>query len=101
MGQPFDGMGLVGYDNIKKTYQTIWLDSMGTGMMMGTSSFDADKKVLSESGHFSCPMVNGERTYRSVVTLKDSEHYTYEMYMTDPDSGKEYKAMEINYTRKK
>ncbi len=101
MGQPFDGMGIIGYDNIKKTYQTLWLDNMGTGMMMGTSQFDVDKKVLSEQGHMTCPITNGDRTYRTTATLKDADHYTYEMFMSDPDSGKEYKAMEIDYTKKK
>ena len=100
MGQPFSGMGLIGYDNLKKTYQTVWLDSMGTGMMTGASSFDADKKVFSESGHMSCPMIGGDRAYRTVTALKDNDHYSYEMYMTDPESNKEFKTMEINYTRK-
>ena len=101
MGQPFEGLGLIGYNNIKKTYETIWLDNMATGMMMGKSQFDADKKVLSEKGDFTCPLVDGNRGYRTMTTLQDADHFTYEMYMNDVETGKEFKSMEIHYTKKK
>lgn len=101
MGTPFEGLSLVGYDNLKKEYQTVWIDNMSTGMMTGTAEYDEAAKTLTDKGHFSCPMVGGDRTYRSITTLKDNDHYTYEMYMNDPASGKEFKAMEITYTRKK
>ena len=30
MGKPFSGLGYVGYDNLKKEYESIWLDNMST-----------------------------------------------------------------------
>src|SRR5262245_11237121 len=39
MGMPFEGLGLTGYDNIKGKYETLWLDSMATGLMHGTGTF--------------------------------------------------------------
>ena len=101
MGQPFEGMGIIGYNNLKNVYESIWLDNMATGMMIGTASFDAVNKMMSESGHFSCPLVNGDRGYRTVTKIQDDDHHSYEMYMTDPKSGQEFKSMEINYTRAK
>jgi hypothetical protein len=101
MGKPFEGMSLLGYDNLKKEYQTVWIDNMATGMMTGTAKYDTSAKTLTDTGHFTCPLVGGDRTYRAITTLKDNDHYAYEMYMNDPTSGKEFKAMEINYTRKK
>src|SRR5689334_1248610 len=32
-GQPFEGMGFTGYDNIREEYQSIWMDNMATGIM--------------------------------------------------------------------
>ena len=40
MGQPFSGVGIDGYDNLRKKYVTTWIDTMGTGIfsMEGTAS---------------------------------------------------------------
>lgn len=100
MGQEFRGMGIMGYDNMKKEYNGVWIDNMGTGMMTGTGSYDPAKKSFTENGSFSSPMEGGEKSYRGVTTLINPDKYTYEMYVTGKD-GKESRAMEIVYTRKK
>src|SRR5262249_2628167 len=33
MGQPFEGHGVTGYDNMKKKYVSTWIDNGGTGIM--------------------------------------------------------------------
>jgi len=97
MGQPFEGMGLTGFDNGRQTYQTIWMDNMGTGMMIGEGTYDPNKKTLTDHGSFTDPMI-GQRSYRGVVTFIDDDHHSYEMYGTDKN-GKEFRMMEIMYTR--
>ena len=99
MGQPFEGMGVMGYDNEKKQYQSVWIDNMGTGIMRGSGNYDPKTKTLTDEGTFSCP-AEGEKSYRGVTKIIDKDHFTYEMYMAGPD-GKEFRAMEIVYTRKK
>ena len=32
MGQPFSGVGINAYDNLRKRYVTTWIDTMGTGI---------------------------------------------------------------------
>src|SRR5437879_9050116 len=34
MGQPFEGIGMIGYDNTKGEYVSVWLDNMNTGLMI-------------------------------------------------------------------
>lgn len=99
MGQPFEGMGIIGYDNEKKQYQSIWIDNMGTGIMTGSGNYDPNTKTLTDQGTFSCP-AEGQKSYRGVTKIIDKDNFTYEWYMTGPD-GKEFRAMEIVYTRKK
>ena len=96
---PFEGLGFVGYDNIRKEYQTVWFDNMATGMMVGSGQFDAVSKSLTDQGDFSCPLT-GEthRKFRTVWKVIDQDHNVYENHMSTPD-GKEYKAMVISYTR--
>ena len=99
MGQPFEGMGIMGYDNEKKQYQSIWIDNMGTGIMTGSGNYDPKTKTLTDQGTFSCP-AEGQKSYRGVTKIINKDKFTYEMYMAGPN-GKEFRAMEIVYTRKK
>ncbi len=96
---PFEGIGLTGYDNMRKEYQTIWFDNMATGIMVGSGQFEGAAKGVTAAGDFSCP-ITGEthRKFRSVWTAVDPNHNTYESYMSGPE-GKEFKSMEIRYTR--
>ena len=96
---PFEGIGFTGYDNIRKEYQSVWFDNMATGMMMGAGQFDAATKTLTDQGDFSCPLTGeAHRWFRTAWTVVDQHHTTYENYMRTPE-GREFKAMEIHYTR--
>ncbi len=99
MGQPFEGIGITGYDNQKKKYQSTWIDNMGTGMMTATLNYDVATKTFAEEGSFSCPMKGGDLNYRAAIKIIDETHYSYEMFTTD-EEGKESKMMEIQYTKK-
>ena len=96
---PFEGSGFTGYDNIRKEYQSVWCDNMMTGMMVSTGQFDAATLTLSEEGSFSCP-ITGEthRWYRTAWTVVDPDHTACESYSRTPE-GREFKSMEIHYTR--
>ncbi len=96
---PFEGIGYIGYDNIRKAYQSVWLDNMATGMMVGAGAFDAATQTLTDQGDFSCPLTGeAHRPFRAVWKVVDQNHMTYESYMRTPE-GREFKSMEIHYTR--
>jgi len=100
-GQPFEGLGFSGYDNVRQEYQTTWLDSMATGMMHVSGSYDPVTKTLKQSGNFACPMTGEKDRYiRSEWKMTSSNSNTYTSYFKGPD-GKEFKGMEIVYTRMK
>lgn len=99
MGKPFEGRGIYGYDNIRKEYTGIWFDNMATGIMISAGQYDAATKTMKDEGNMSCPITNEtHRWYRSVTTIADDDHYTYETFMKDKD-GKEFRSMLISYTR--
>jgi hypothetical protein len=98
-GQPFHGLGLVGYDNAAKHYQSIWLDSMGTMMMPifnGTS--DANGKVITFRGEFDCPIRSQHFNVRQVWTIVDNNRHTMEWYEKGED-GNERRAGVIEFVR--
>ena len=100
MGQPFTGMGYTGYDNITKKYTGTWMDSQSTAVMNTTGESDAAGKVMTFTGTMIDPMTGKACKMTEKVTVTDNDHHMLEMWGPDP-SGKNYKMMEISYTRKK
>jgi hypothetical protein len=100
MGGPFSGIGLTGYDNFKKQYIGMWMDTASTSSMMTTGTAGADGKTMTFTGTMDDPMTGTATQMKEVVTIVDADHHNFEMWMSGPD-GKMHKAMEISYIRKK
>lgn len=99
MGQDFSGLGFTGYDNVKEEYVSVWLDSMGTGIMSAAGTYDSASKTFRLSGANSCPMTGEKnRQGRSTWTVVDNDHNVYTSFGVGPD-GRDFKMMEIFYTR--
>lgn len=99
MGQPYNGMGLMGYDNAKKEFISTWVDDMGSGFMITRGSAPEETgKPLKMKGTMVDPMTGKDMKIREVITRIDENNRTMEMYMTH--EGQEMKTMEIKYTRK-
>jgi len=98
MGQPFEGHGTNGYNNVSKQYENTWMDNMGTGIMYSTGGCDA-AGVCTYKGESWDPMSGKKATLRSVITWTDPNTFKMEMYGPAPD-GKEAKMMEIVAKRK-
>ena len=100
MGQPFNGMGFTGYDNIMKRFTMVWLDSMGTGVMVGNGEMDPAGKVLTSSMTYSDALTGKQALVRQVMKKESKDAETFEMYGPGPD-GKEVRMMEMTYKRVK
>lgn len=98
MGKAFTGMGLTGYDNARKKYVGTWVDSMNTGISAMEGTLDAAGKVLTMTTEMVDPMTGKKVKQRSVTRLESPDRHVFEMYERDK-SGKEFKSLEIVYTR--
>lgn len=98
MGMPFNGMGITGYDNMKKKYVGTWMDNMGTQIMWSEGTETEPGKAITMTSQEDDSMM-GPLQIREVIRLVDAKSYTFEMYGT-PKGAKEMKMMEITYTRK-
>ena len=98
MGQPYSGIGIDGYDNLRKKYVTTWIDTMGTGIFSMEGTASADGKTITLKGQHA-EAGGGQMTHRAVWKILDNNTQTFEMYGTHKH-GKEMKMMEITYTRK-
>jgi hypothetical protein len=99
-GMPFEGQSTLAYDNLKKVFESVWIDNMGTGVMHLTGPWDAGTKTISLTGKMVDPMSGKEVTVRETLKVIDDNTQVMEMFAPGPD-GKEYKSMEIKMTRKK
>jgi hypothetical protein len=98
MGQPYSGVGISGYDNLRKRYFTAWIDTMATGIFLMEGTASADGKTITLRGQHEEPG-GGHMTHRAVWNIADSNTQTFDMYGTHKHS-KEMKMLEITYTRK-
>ena len=98
MGQPFSGVGIDAYDNLRKRYVTVWLDTMSTGVFTMEGTASADGKTITLKGQHG-ETGGGQMTHRAIWKLVDANTQTFEMYGAH-GHGKEMKMLEIAYTRK-
>lgn len=97
---PFHGLGLYGFDNVSQKFVSSWIDNQSTGMMTGTGDLSADGKVLTWNYTFQCPITKKPAPMRQVETITGENTRTLELFGNDPKSGKEYKMMSVEMTRK-
>jgi hypothetical protein len=98
MGQPFSGIEITAYDNLLKRYVTAWMSTMGTGIFMMEGTASADGKTVTLKGQHAEPG-GGYMKHRAIWKMVDSNTQTFDMYGAH-HGGKEWKMMEMTYTRK-
>ncbi len=99
MDKPFEGYGLTGYDNVSKEFWSTWNDNMGTGIMLSTGQCD-DKGACTHSGSYMDAMTNAKKTMRMTSRDEGPDQEVHQFFERGPD-GKEFKSMELTYTRSK
>lgn len=98
---PFEGFGVIGYDNFQKKYVSIWMDNMSTMIANAAGESDANGKTITFMSRFPDPMQGGKETWmKSTYRIQGNDRYTLEMSGPGPD-GKEFTCMTLNYTRMK
>lgn len=96
---PFVGMGITGYDKLKKKYVSVWIDSMSTTQMVSTGTIDDSHKVITFTGTFDDVMTGEkDKPQKTVLRFINDKKIVVEMYQRD-EAGKWYMNLEVAYTR--
>ena len=94
-----EGRGIDGYDQNKKKYTGVWVDSMSSTPLLLEGTRDEKTKILTMTGDHPGP--DGKPVkFKTTSFSKDKNHHTFTMYMIGEDK-KEQEMMTIEYTRKK
>ena len=99
MGQPFEGHGTDGYDNLAKQHVGTWVDNMGTGILYSTGTCDNAGKVCTANGDMIDPVTKKKGSIKSVTTWTDNNNFKLELFGRD-GNGQEMKMMEMVLKRK-
>ena len=98
MGMPFTGKGLMGYDNNRKLFTSMWIDSMTTGISTSMGNLDESGTAITLIGEMDEP-TTGEmgKAYKTVFRIIDEDTHVMEMW--EVLYGEPFKVMEIAYER--
>jgi hypothetical protein len=86
MEMPWEGFQIIGYDNVLAQYQSIWCDSMGTGMWFSTGSEDATGKVITFEGPVKDAVTPEGRPFKLIIKIESDDRHTIEIW--DAKDGK-------------
>jgi hypothetical protein len=96
MGQPFEGLSIVGYDNAHEHYVSTWMDTMSTTIMYMKGDVNDDGELVMK-GTATTPM--GDNGMKLVSTWIDDNQFKDMFYDQMPD-GTWFNSGSITYTRK-
>ncbi len=95
----YEGLGALGYDNTKKVYTSVWLDTTSTSIYTATGSCDESGNVFTLEGVCHDPVTGEPVKCKSVTRIVNRKEYTFELFKEGSD-GKVFRALDITYTRK-
>ncbi len=97
--QTFEGRGIEGHDNVTGENFAVWVDNMGTGMMVLRGKCPADARKCTYKGTVPDAVAGKSVPITETITYTDADHFTFEMFGQAPGGKKPYKSLEIVYTR--
>ena len=100
LGEPFNGIGYVAYDNVGKTYQIAWLDGGSTAMTVYRGGFLGAAKSATLKASVLNPVTAKPTPLELRVSILDNGNHRSELWGQGAGT-KMFKMMELQYTRTK
>lgn len=97
----FTGYGISGFDNVSQKFVGSWIDNHNTGIMNGVGALSSDGRTLAWTYTYNCPITKKPAVVRETHTSNGADAMTFEVFVTDPKSRKEYQCMRADFTRAK
>jgi hypothetical protein len=94
MGQPYEGVGIDGYDNAAGHYVATWVESTGTAMSTLEGACDTEGRVRTMNTATRDPASGETLEIKSVTTVLNDNSYMYESFVVGSD-GTEVKQLEL------
>ena len=99
MGRPYTGRTLMGFDNIKQTFNSVSVSDIQTSMFTCEGKGEHGNKLITMEGRATCMASDcKDIPMRTVMRIISPVKHTVEMF--DRSKGDNVKTMEITYTRR-
>ncbi len=82
---PFEGMGVMGYNNLDGLYEVGWIDNMSTGIFTEQGSYEARTKTFRFSGKHRDPVTGHMVLTSSVLDLSNPDRHVMRSTIPGPD----------------
>jgi Protein of unknown function (DUF1579) len=100
LGEPFNGIGYIGYDNVGKTYEVTWMDDASTAMTLYQGTFAGAGKTAKLKATVLNAVTGKPTPVEMRMTLADNGDHVTELWGQGL-GGKPFKMMELRNTRTK
>jgi hypothetical protein len=98
-GQPFEGHGVMGYDQAKKKYVGVWIDSIMPTISHLEGDYDAAKDVMTCTMDMTDP--SGKTTVKTTLVTEHKSDGTRVFTLSAPGpDGKAFAMMKITYKKR-
>lgn len=99
MKQSFEGVMTYGYDEATGRYTGSWIDNTSTAIIPYVGTYDATKKQLTMSAHFSDQKSRRLTISRVVTTFVDANNWTYEEFVSHAKDEPDTPVVSISFKR--
>jgi len=93
----FSGLAYVGYNNMTKQYESVWMENMNTAMMIETGVYNADTKSFMFFGNHRMPTGEDRISY-SEINVSDPNRHIMTGWAIDAE-GNRYKSFEGDFKK--
>src|SRR3990172_11607108 len=97
IGEPLEGIAILGYDLHRGRWQTAWIDTCHTGTQLMLAEGGGDEPSV--VGGYPDPSGGSDWGWRTEVELADADTLVITHFNVTP-AGEEAKAVEIEYRRR-
>lgn len=101
MGKPWTGLRITGYDNVRKIFTRAMVgDGEAAGGVAMEGPWDEATKSITMPFKKFNSSTGKELNLKEVYKIIDNNTEVLEIYGTDPKTGKEFKKLNVKWTRK-
>ncbi len=101
-GKPWTGLRITGYDEERKVFTRAMIgDGSSAGGVAMDGVWDEATKSITFPFKKTNPSTGKEREFKEVYRIIDEDTEVLEIYATDPKTMKEFKMLNVKWTRRK
>lgn len=94
MGEAFEGLGFLGYDNVTGEWWSTWTDNLSTSLMVMTGTYDEESGAVVYEGEMTDPLSGGREPVKMVVRNEGPDKEVGEMFEAGP-GGEMVRTMRV------